>query len=69
MFNFLKQNKTKPQAEKAAPGVRVNKLSGHQTGAEAGEIKEDQLDRVSGGINPQPLPPRGGDDHLEFPIF
>lgn len=66
MFNFLKQNKSNHATEKATPGNLsvLNKPSGSQTG----EIEEGQLDQVSGGINPQPFPPRRGEHH-EFPIF
>jgi len=40
---------TKPTNTKSAP-----------SGKKGGEINEKDLGKVSGGINPQPLPPRHG---------
>lgn len=42
-----------PKAEKVP--------AGNQSASDLNEIPESLLDGVAGGINPQPLPPRGDD--------
>ena len=71
MFNFLKRNKANTPAEKPAhiDLTLFNKPFGPQNQTGVGAIEDDVLDRVSGGLNPQPLPPRSGRDYYKFPIF
>ena len=50
---------SKPTPHAPKKGASSKPASSSKKG---GEISEKDLGKVSGGINPQPLPPRGGDE-------